>query len=73
MVLVWRIAFMWREVACTLRVLSWNLSISNIPIEGHITMESLHQEIVKKMAKVIVVRFFIEGEQAAVLKEQAKL
>ena len=52
-----------------LEVLFWN-----IPIERHVTLKSLlHQEIVEEMAKVIVVGFVIEREQAAVIKEHAKL
>ena len=36
---------------------------SNIPVECHITLKSLlHQEIVKKTAKVIVVGFAIKRE-----------
>jgi len=63
-----------REVACNLEVLYWNTGTSNIPIECHITLKSLlHQEIVKKVAKVVVVGFALKREQAGVLKEYAKL
>jgi len=63
-----------RDVARSLEVLFQNFGISNIPIECHVTLRSLlHQEIVEEMAKVIVVGFAIEREQAAVLKEHAKL
>jgi len=51
-----------------------NTSTSNVPIKCHITLKSLlHQEIVEKVAKVVVVGFALEREQAGVLKECAKL
>ena len=65
---------MWRDIARNLEVLFRNFGTSNIPIERHITPRSLlHREIIKEMAKVIVVGFAIERERAAVLKEYAKL
>jgi len=65
---------MWREVACNLKVLYQNTSTSNVPIECHITLKSLlHQEIVEKVEKVVIVGFALEREQAGVLKEYVKL
>ena len=63
-----------RDVTRDLEDSSPNFGTSNTPIEYHITLKSLlHQEIVEKMAKVVVVGFAVEGERAAVLKERAKL
>ena len=65
---------MWRGITCDLEDSSPKFGTSNTPIEYHVTLKSLlHQEIVEKMAKVIVVGLAIERERAAVLKERAKL
>jgi len=61
-------------VTCSPGVLSQNFGISKIPIKFHITQKSLLcQETVKKVAKVIIVRFVFKGERAGVLKEHVKL
>ncbi len=63
-----------RDVTRGLEDSSLESCTSNIPIECHVALKSLlHQEIVEKMEKVIIVGFVIERERVAVLKECAKL
>jgi hypothetical protein len=65
---------MLRDVTPIPKALSSNFTISSTPFKCHVTLKSLlHQELVKKIVKVIVVGFAIKRERAAVLKEHAKL